>query len=66
MSWSLAICAELGASAAAEHRQIGELIANLKIDLVVACGDHADDIANGAEAGNGFDIASRRRRIRKR
>jgi UDP-N-acetylmuramoyl-tripeptide--D-alanyl-D-alanine ligase len=41
---------ELGASAAFEHRQIGELIANLKIDLVVACGDHADDIADGAEA----------------
>ncbi|MDB5346134.1 MAG: murF [Schlesneria sp.] len=41
---------ELGASAASEHRQIGELIANLKLDLVVACGEHADDIANGAEA----------------
>lgn len=41
---------ELGASAAVEHRQIGELIAKLKIDLVVACGEHADDIANGAEA----------------
>lgn len=41
---------ELGATAAAEHRRIGELVANLKIDLVVACGEHADDVADGAEA----------------
>lgn len=40
---------ELGDAAALEHRKIGELIASLKLDLVVACGDHADDIANGAE-----------------
>jgi UDP-N-acetylmuramoyl-tripeptide--D-alanyl-D-alanine ligase len=26
------------------------LIADLKLDLVVACGEHADDIADGAEA----------------
>jgi UDP-N-acetylmuramoyl-tripeptide--D-alanyl-D-alanine ligase len=41
---------ELGASAGVEHRQIGKLIADLKLDLVVACGEHADDIADGAEA----------------
>lgn len=41
---------ELGETAAVEHRRIGELIANLKIDMVVACGEHADDIADGAES----------------
>lgn len=40
---------ELGPSAANEHEQIGELAARLRIDLLLACGDHADDIAGGAE-----------------
>lgn len=42
---------ELGSTADLEHRRIGELAAQLNIDLVVACGNHADDVARGAEAG---------------
>ena len=41
---------ELGESAGLEHRRIGELAAHLKIDLVLACGNHADDVAAGAES----------------
>lgn len=41
---------ELGPAAEEEHRRIGALAASLKIDLIVACGEHADDIATGAEA----------------
>jgi UDP-N-acetylmuramoyl-tripeptide--D-alanyl-D-alanine ligase len=40
---------ELGPAAAAEHNQIGSLAARLQIDLLLACGSHADDIAHGAE-----------------
>lgn len=40
---------ELGPAAAHEHEQIGMLAARLRIDLLLACGDHADDIAGGAE-----------------
>ncbi len=40
---------ELGSSAASEHEQIGALAAKLKIDLLLACGEHADDFAHGAE-----------------
>ena len=40
---------ELGPTAAHEHEQIGTLAARLQIDLLLACGDHADDIAYGAE-----------------
>lgn len=41
---------ELGQTATAEHERIGTLAARLKIDLLLACGRHADDIARGAEA----------------
>ncbi|MEI8378727.1 MAG: UDP-N-acetylmuramoyl-tripeptide--D-alanyl-D-alanine ligase [Planctomycetota bacterium] len=41
---------ELGDSADLEHRRIGELAANLKIDLVLACGQYADEVARGAES----------------
>lgn len=40
---------ELGETADEEHRRIGELAAKLKIDLVLACGNHADAVADGAE-----------------
>ena len=40
---------ELGPTATHEHEQIGTLAARLKIDLLLACGNHADDIASGAE-----------------
>lgn len=40
---------ELGLIAAAEHSKIGRLAAELKIDLIVACGQYADDVARGAE-----------------
>lgn len=40
---------ELGETADLEHRRIGELAATLKIDLVLACGNHADAVAQGAE-----------------
>jgi len=40
---------ELGSTADEEHRRIGELAAQLKIDLVLACGNHADEVARGAE-----------------
>ena len=40
---------ELGLSAVQEHEQIGTLVAQLGIDLLLACGSHADDIAHGAE-----------------
>ncbi len=40
---------ELGPIAAHEHEQIGALATRLRIDLLLACGDHADDIAGGAE-----------------
>ena len=40
---------ELGPTAADEHEQIGMLAARQRIDLLLACGDHADDIAGGAE-----------------
>ncbi|MBS0205210.1 MAG: UDP-N-acetylmuramoyl-tripeptide--D-alanyl-D-alanine ligase [Planctomycetes bacterium] len=45
---------ELGGTADLEHRRIGELAAQLKIDLVVACGNHAEHVAQGAEA-SGMD-----------
>jgi len=48
---------ELGSAANEEHRRIGELAASLKIDLVVACGNHADEVARGAEAA-GMDSHS--------
>lgn len=40
---------ELGHRAAVEHEQIGRLTAELKIDLLLACGKYSDDIAHGAE-----------------
>ncbi len=40
---------ELGPAAADEHEQIGALVAQLGIELLLACGSHADDIAHGAE-----------------
>jgi UDP-N-acetylmuramoyl-tripeptide--D-alanyl-D-alanine ligase len=40
---------ELGETADLEHHRIGELAATLKIDLVLACGTHADAVAAGAE-----------------
>lgn len=39
---------ELGPAAAAEHEKIGQLAAQLKIDCLLTCGWHADDIARGA------------------
>lgn len=40
---------ELGEIANEEHRRIGTMAASLKIDLVLACGIHADAVAEGAE-----------------
>lgn len=40
---------ELGEVADSEHQKIGELAAALKLDLVLACGRHADALAEGAE-----------------
>lgn len=40
---------ELGSAAVLEHRQIGSLVASQKIDLLLACGEFADDVARAAE-----------------
>ena len=40
---------ELGDEAAIEHQRIGQLAAQLRIDLVLAYGEHAGDVAKGAE-----------------
>ena len=40
---------ELGSIAVTEHQKIGSLAAELKIDLVLACGVYADEVARGAE-----------------
>lgn len=39
---------ELGITAQAEHRRLGEHIGRLKIDRLIVTGDHADDVALGA------------------
>ena len=41
---------ELGAWAAAAHREAGSLAAALSLDLLLAMGDHATEIARGAVA----------------
>lgn len=41
---------ELGEFADQEHQRIGEVAAQLKIDLLLACGKHADQVARGAES----------------
>ena len=40
---------ELGDSAAMEHQQVGQLAAQLGLDRILACGEHASDVAKGAE-----------------
>lgn len=42
---------ELGSTAAAEHREIGRLLASLPLDGVLAYGEHARSIAEGALRG---------------
>lgn len=39
---------ELGETAAHEHEQIGSLAAQLRLDRLLVCGQHADDVARGA------------------
>ncbi|MFK7778479.1 MAG: UDP-N-acetylmuramoyl-tripeptide--D-alanyl-D-alanine ligase [Gimesia sp.] len=43
---------ELGADSKQYHREIGELIAALKIDLLFVCGKQADAVVQGALSGN--------------
>jgi UDP-N-acetylmuramoyl-tripeptide--D-alanyl-D-alanine ligase len=45
---------ELGPIAAVEHWRIGELASLQQVDLLLACGQHADDVARGAET-SGLD-----------
>ncbi len=40
---------ELGATAVLEHEQIGHLAAQLRLDRLLVCGVHANDVARGAE-----------------
>jgi UDP-N-acetylmuramoyl-tripeptide--D-alanyl-D-alanine ligase len=42
---------ELGAEAAALHRQVGKVAAECGVRLLVAVGEHAEDVARGALAG---------------
>jgi UDP-N-acetylmuramoyl-tripeptide--D-alanyl-D-alanine ligase len=42
---------ELGDGAPAQHRQVGELAAELGIDQLIVLGDHAEDLAAGARVG---------------
>ena len=42
---------ELGAAAAACHRTVGADAAGIGIDLLLAVGDHAEDVAAGARDG---------------
>lgn len=51
---------ELGHMAAEEHYRIGALATSLKIDRILACGHHADDVARGAERSgmNPYHIAA--------
>lgn len=39
---------ELGEAAVLEHEKIGQLAAQLRIDRLLACGNHAQDVARGA------------------
>ena len=41
---------ELGELARCEHEKIGRLAANLGIDRLLVCGDHANDVARGAKS----------------
>lgn len=50
---------ELGDYAASEHERVGRLVAELKLDFLVAVGDLAKGIADGAVAA-GFDSKSLR------
>jgi UDP-N-acetylmuramoyl-tripeptide--D-alanyl-D-alanine ligase len=40
---------ELGETAVAEHERIGNLAGQLRFDRLLVCGEHADDVARGAE-----------------
>lgn len=42
---------ELGDTARVEHEQIGQLAADLRLDRLLVCGEHADDVARGARSG---------------